>query len=229
LAAAFVHIAQRSREADAVVIGQGAKPVPRRLRNNNTESPRALYHATERPRTLGGVMRTAIKFGAVLATAVTLLLTLCFVPAAAQEESTSADDGAPASSAPADTNAAPTVPIGANLPTTNGALPSPPLIPAPGQGHAGSSSVSAAPGTQTTGIANAGDHANRERRSDNAPASDGTTNSETDAAPVATCADYPTWYDAQLALESSVDSALNASLDPDGNTIACEEYMYPSS
>ena len=51
----------------------------------------------------------------------------------------------------------------------------------------------------------------------------------TAAASVATCADYPTWYDAQLALESSVDPALTASLDPDGNTIACEEVMYPGS
>ncbi len=130
--------------------------------------------------------------------------------------------------APAETSPVPTVPIGANLPITNGALPSPPLIPAPGQGHAGSSSVSAAPGSQTTGVANSGDHANRERRGDSAPETT-TAGSGADAAPVATCADYPTWYDAQLALESSVDPVLIASLDPDGNTIACEEVMYPGS
>jgi hypothetical protein len=78
-------------------------------------------------------------------------------------------------------------------------------------------------------VANSGDHANRERRGDSAPATDAATSSDADAAPVATCADYPTWYDAQLALESSVDPALIASLDPDGNTIACEEVMYPGS
>ena len=155
-----------------------------------------------------------------LIAAATLVLLLCMVPVKAQDESTSTKDGAPASSAPAETNPAPPVPIGANLAPTNGALPSPPIIPAPGQGHAGSSSVSAAPGTQTTGVANEGDHANHERRSDNAPASDSApdsdsaSGSDSAASSVATCADYPTWYDAQLALESSVDPALTASLDP---------------
>jgi hypothetical protein len=177
-------------------------------------------------------MRTIVKSGSALLTAATLAFLLSLGPVTAQESSTSAEDGAPASSAPAETSPAPTVPVGANLAPTNGALPSPPLIPAPGQGRAGSSSVSMSPGTQTTGIANAGGHAPRERRSDNAPASDSaapsdSTTSDSDAAPVATCADYPTWYDAQLALESSVDPALMASLDPDGNTIACEEVMYP--
>lgn len=46
-----------------------------------------------------------------------------------------------------------------------------------------------------------------------------------EAPPVPTCADYPTWYDAQIALESAADPALAASLDPDGNGIACEEAM----
>jgi hypothetical protein len=174
-------------------------------------------------------MRKIFKPGLVLLTTVTLALLLSLGPVAAQDEATSAEDGAPASSAPAETAPVPTVPVGANLAPTNGALPNPPLIPAPGQGRAGSSTVSMAPGTQTTGIANEGAHSTRERRSDNAPASDSTTTSDADAAPVSTCADYPTWYDAQLALESSVDSALIASLDPDGNTIACEEVMYPGS
>jgi hypothetical protein len=188
-----------------------------------------LATTQERLLTQGGGMRTALKSGVALFGAATLAFALCLGAVTAQEESTSAEDGAPASSAPAETNPVATVPIGANLPTTNGALPSPPLIPAPGQGHAGSSSVSAAPGSQTTGVANAGDHANRERRGDSVPATDTTTSSDADATPVATCADYPTWYDAQLALESSVDPALIASLDPDGNTIACEEVMYPGS
>ncbi len=46
---------------------------------------------------------------------------------------------------------------------------------------------------------------------------------EAPAAP--TCADYPSWYDAQLALESTADAALASSLDPDGNGIACEDAM----
>lgn len=48
---------------------------------------------------------------------------------------------------------------------------------------------------------------------------------EGDAPPVPTCADYPSWYDAQVALESTADAALASSLDPDGNGIACEEAM----
>jgi hypothetical protein len=180
-------------------------------------------------------MRTIVKSGVALLTSATLALLLCFSSVTAQESSTSAEDGAPASSAPAETSPVPTVPVGANLVPTNGALPSPPLIPAPGQGRAGSSSVSMSPGTQTTGVANPGGHAPRERRSDDAAAadsaapSDSASATDSDAASVATCGDYPTWYDAQLALESSVDPALISSLDPDGNTIACEEVMYPGS
>lgn len=48
---------------------------------------------------------------------------------------------------------------------------------------------------------------------------------EGEAPPVPSCADYPSWYDAQLALESTGDAALISSLDPDGNGIACEETM----
>jgi hypothetical protein len=44
-----------------------------------------------------------------------------------------------------------------------------------------------------------------------------------EAPPVPTCADYPSWYDAQIALEAAADAALAASLDPDGNGIACED------
>jgi len=39
------------------------------------------------------------------------------------------------------------------------------------------------------------------------------------------CAAYPTWYDAQLALESSTDPLLIAALDPDADGIACEDVM----
>jgi hypothetical protein len=178
-------------------------------------------------------MRLTSKSALALLAMTSLSLMLCLGPVAAQEESTSAEDGAPASSAPAETSPVPTVTVGANLTPPTGALPNPPLIPAPGQGQAGSSTVSMAPGTQTTGIAREGANATRERRPDSAPAdtapADTAPESDSGSAPVATCADYPTWYDAQLALESSVDPDLMASLDPDGNTIACEEVMYPGS
>ncbi|MGI9254447.1 MAG: hypothetical protein ACR2J8_11925, partial [Thermomicrobiales bacterium] len=39
---------------------------------------------------------------------------------------------------------------------------------------------------------------------------------------VATCADFGSWYDAQVALENSTDPALIESLDPDYNGVACE-------
>jgi hypothetical protein len=81
-----------------------------------------------------------------------------------------------------------------------------------------------APGTQITGIAREG--ANAERAPEAAP-----VESAPAAAPASVtgeaCGDFPTWYEAQLALESSVDSAVIASLDPDGDAIACEEVMYP--
>jgi hypothetical protein len=96
-----------------------------------------------------------------------------------------------------------------------------------------------APGTQTTGVAREGRNASHERPpaetapaaapdaapTDTAPAD--ASAAAPDAAPAAGCGDYPTWYDAQLALESSVDPALNAALDPDGDAIACEAVMYP--
>lgn len=40
---------------------------------------------------------------------------------------------------------------------------------------------------------------------------------------VPTCADYGSWYDAQVALEESGDAALAESLDPDYNGVACDE------
>jgi hypothetical protein len=85
---------------------------------------------------------------------------LCFGSALAQEESATAEDGAPASEAPAETTTAPNVPLGANLTPPVGLLPpGPALISAPGSGQPGSSSVSMAPGTQTTGVANPGPNA----------------------------------------------------------------------
>ncbi|MFM9107122.1 MAG: hypothetical protein ACKOWF_10555 [Chloroflexota bacterium] len=40
---------------------------------------------------------------------------------------------------------------------------------------------------------------------------------------VPTCADYGSWYDAQVALEESGDPALAESLDPDYNGVACDD------
>lgn len=145
--------------------------------------------------------------------AVTLGAALCLGSVAAQEESANAEDGAPASETPEATAVAPNVPLGANL--TPPVPPGPPLIAAPGSGHSGSSSVSMAPGTQTTGRAREGAHAVRAPEAEPAPES------------IPVCADYPTWYDAQLALESATDEYVIGSLDPDGDTIACEDVMYP--
>ena len=95
---------------------------------------------------------------------------LCFGSVSAQEESATAEDGAPASEAPAETTAAPNVPLGANLTPPVGVVPpGPALITAPGSGQPGSSSVSMAPGTQTTGTANAGPNAVVAPEADPAP------------------------------------------------------------
>jgi hypothetical protein len=144
-----------------------------------------------------------------------LSLALCLGGAAAQTESATAEDGAPAGEAPA-TTPVPTVPIGANLAPPMGITPpGPPLLTPAGTGQSGSSTVSMAPGTLTTGTAREGERAVRAPEAEPAPAA------------IPACGDYPTWYDAQLALESSVDEATIASLDPDSDAIACEEVMYP--
>ncbi|MCC7023572.1 MAG: excalibur calcium-binding domain-containing protein [Thermomicrobiales bacterium] len=145
----------------------------------------------------------------------------------AQTESATAEDGKPASEAPANSNPAPSVPVGANLTPPVGLAP--PVLSSPsGTGQSGTSSVSMAPGTLTSGVANEGPRANRSRGEAPASAPEPTTDETSSGeAAVQTCGDFPTWYDAQLALESSVDPALNASLDPDGDAIACEEEMYP--
>jgi hypothetical protein len=152
----------------------------------------------------------------------------------AQTESATAEDGKPASEAPANTNPAPNVPIGANLTPPVGLTP--PVLSSPsGTGQSGTSSVSMAPGTLTSGVANEGRNARHTSGGEPAsapaeePASapaETTEDSGSGDAAVQTCGDFPTWYDSQLALEASVDPALNASLDPDGDAIACEEEMY---
>lgn len=158
-----------------------------------------------------------------LVTAALLALSLSLGGVAAQTESATAEDGAPASEAPS-SSAAPSVPVGANLTppvganltppvgVTTGALP---IVPQAGTGQSGSASVSMTPGSLTSGVAREGNNAVREPEA------------EPDAASVPQCGDYPTWYDAQLALESAVEAAVLESLDPDGDTIACEAVMYP--
>lgn len=145
------------------------------------------------------------------------------MPIAAQTESATAEDGAPASEAPAETTTAPNVPLGANLTpplgVNNGIVGG--ITPPSGTGQSGTSSVSMAPGTLTSGTAREGRNAVR------APEGEPAAAPASEAPAVPTCGDYPTWYDAQLALESATDSALVSSLDPDGNAIACEEVMYP--
>jgi hypothetical protein len=149
-------------------------------------------------------------------------LSLCLSGVSAQTESTNAEDGAPASDAPAAATVPP-VPVGANLtPPNTGLPPGPPIISGPGSGRPGSSTVSMSPGTRTTGVANRGN-------GNGGGSGGGGSSTEPAPEPVTTCDDFPTWYDAQLALESSVDTAVISSLDPDGDAIACEEYMYPSS
>ncbi|MCA9878760.1 MAG: excalibur calcium-binding domain-containing protein [Thermomicrobiales bacterium] len=151
-------------------------------------------------------------------------------PALAQTESATAEDGAPASEAPGPTTSVPDVPLGANLTPPVGIAP--PVLTPGGVGQSGSASVSHTPGTLTSG------NGRNRTTTETVPAGNtsATANGPGAAAPptdagsapqVQTCADFPTWYDAQLALESSIDPAQQRELDPDGDTIACEEYMYP--
>src|SRR5215218_3727606 len=80
----------------------------------------------------------------------------------AQTESASAEDGKSASEAPAETAPAPSVPLGA-LPL------GPAIITGPGTGLPGSSTVSMAPGTLTTGVAREGVNAVRAPEAEPAP------------------------------------------------------------
>jgi hypothetical protein len=163
---------------------------------------------------------TAMRLWSFLASA-GLALWLCCAPVAAQTESATAEDGAPAGEettaeepATSPTTTVPPVQLGANLTPPLGVLP-PPVAPGLNAGQSGDATVSTAAGTVSEGIAREGERAVR------AP----------EAAPEAeaavTCGDFPTWYDAQLMLESTVDPAVIAALDPDGDAIACEELMYP--
>jgi hypothetical protein len=180
------------------------------------------YHrrcAGERPAAEETTM-TAMRLWLFLASAGLALWLCCApVPVAAQTESATAEDGAPATEEPATeeptvTTTVPPVQLGANLTPPLGVLP-PPVAPGLNAGQSGDATVSTAAGTVSEGIAREGERAVR------AP----------EAAPEAeaavTCGDFPTWYDAQMMLESAVDPVVLASLDPDGDAIACEELMYP--
>ena len=103
-------------------------------------------------------MKLARAVGLIVGAA--LAASLCLGTVSAQTESASAEDGAPASDAPAETAPAPNVPLGANLTPPLGALPlGPAIISGPGSGQPGSSSVSMAPGTLTSGAASIGENA----------------------------------------------------------------------
>src|SRR5215210_1479852 len=90
----------------------------------------------------------------------------------AQTESASAEDGKSASDAPAETVTAPNAPLGANLTPPLGALPlGPVILSGPGgSGNPGTSSVSMAPGTLTSGVAREGVNAVRAPEAEPAPA-----------------------------------------------------------
>lgn len=136
----------------------------------------------------------------------------------AQTESANAEDGAPASEAPAETSAAPNVPLGANLTPPVGLLPpGPAIISAPGSGQPGSSSVSMAPGTQTTGVANAG--ANAVVAPEEAPAAEPAPAPEAAAEP-APAETAP--VDAAPVETAPVEAAVATATDQDADNYADE-------
>ncbi len=135
----------------------------------------------------------------------------------AQSESATAEDGAPASEAPAETNSAPNVPLGANLTPPLGALPlGPPIISGPGSNQPGSSTVSMAPGTLTAGVAREGENAVRAPEAEPAPAPVAETAPEpvAETAPVETVDAVTT--DAAVATETDLDADnYTDALEPD--------------
>jgi Bacterial TSP3 repeat len=118
-----------------------------------------------------------------LTASVVLGVSLCVSAASAQSESATAEDGKPASEAPAETSTAPEVPLGANLTPPLGALPlGPAIISGPGSGQPGSSSVSMAPGTLTAGTAREGANAVRAPEAAPAPVTEAAPEPVTDSA-----------------------------------------------
>jgi hypothetical protein len=149
----------------------------------------------------------------------------------AQTESASAEDGKPASEAPAETVTAPNVPLGANLTPSLGALPlGPPILTSSGSGNPGSSSVSMAPGTLTSGVAREGVNAVRAPEAEPAPVAEAAPEPVADAAPAETS--EPVAADRAVATESDLDAdnypdaaELEVGLDPnnpdtDGDGVA---------
>jgi hypothetical protein len=127
----------------------------------------------------------------------------------AQSESATAEDGVPASDAPAETVSAPNVPLGANLTPPLGALPPVPTLNSglPGSGQPGTSSVSMAPGTLTAGVAREGENAVRAPEAEPAPAPVAETATEpvaADTAPVETVDAVTT--DTAVATETDLDA-----------------------
>ena len=151
----------------------------------------------------------------------------------AQTETASAEDGKSASDAPAETVTAPNVPLGANLTPPLGALPlGPVILSGPGSGNPGSSSVSMAPGTLSSGVAREGVNAVRAPEAAPAPAPEAAAAPEpvADAAPVETS--EPVAADAAVATADDLDAdnyldtaELEVGLDPsnpdtDGDGVA---------
>jgi len=125
----------------------------------------------------------------------------------AQSESATAEDGKSASDAPAETAAAPNVPLGANLTPPLGALPlGPVILSGPGSGNPGTSSVSMAPGTLTSGVAREGANAVRAPEAEAAPApvEEAAPEPVADAAPAETS--EPVAADTAVATETDLDA-----------------------
>ena len=140
----------------------------------------------------------------------------------AQTESASAEDGKSASEAPAETVTTPDVPLGANLTPPLGALPlGPVILSGPGSGNPGSSSVSMAPGTLSSGVAREGANAVRAPEAEPAPApvAEAAPEPVADTAPVETSEPVAADYAVATAEDSDADNYLDAAeleigLDP---------------
>jgi hypothetical protein len=125
----------------------------------------------------------------------------------AQTESASAEDGKSASDAPAETVTTPDVPLGANVTPPLGALPpGPAILSGQGSGQPGSSSVSMAPGTLTSGVAREGVNAVRAPEAEPAPApvAEAAPEPVADTAPVETS--EPVVADAAVATAADQDA-----------------------
>ena len=158
-------------------------------------------------------------------TGAALAASLWTAAVSAQTESASAEDGAPASDAPAETTPAPNVPLGANLTPPLGALPPGPVIisGSGGSGQPGSSSVSMAPGTLSSGVAREGVNAVRAPEAEPAPAPAAAPAPEPVAETAVTGTSEPVAADTAVATPTDLDAdnladALEWDLGLDPNT-----------